>query len=393
MNNFSKESAQKTLVENTTQASPKNEGVVIIRPSFMKFCEDGCRAALFNHILYWIAKKAKGQPQEAVLSGEITYYATTEELTEHMANAWGSKKVRLEVNVLISIGILGLGRNPKFGADRTKHFHFGKEQCQKLLEFCQMYEINLFTIGLPTEITELIRALGQFPKQSKANGESTKCPAKQMVNLPNANGQLTKCSEHEQMVKRPFANGEFTTAITKVTTKVSNTKVSNERKNGTGQQKSDVAEKQESHSSIPSEKMDDKISSLSPEKPKEIITLTEEGQRIYDFACLELFKAKRPEITPKLKDESEELATHIKTLEQFQSLLQYVRTNLKLKAPYHLKNMVNALNGWLQTQKPVVSPVTTIPPEKPKQVTNLREMLQMQEWLRYEDAQKERSAS
>src|SRR5436305_327453 len=80
-----------------------HEMVVIIRPSFMKLCEqDACRAAVFNHILYWIARKCVGQPQEMVRSGAITYYATTDELTESLASAWGSEKVRKEANALIT---------------------------------------------------------------------------------------------------------------------------------------------------------------------------------------------------------------------------------------------------------------------------------------------------
>jgi hypothetical protein len=389
MNNFSKASTQNTRVENTTQVSPKNEGVIIIRPSFMKFCEDGCRAALFNHILYWIAKKAKDQSSEAILSGEITYYATTDELTEHMAGAWGSKKVRLEVNALIEMGVIGLGRNPKFGADRTKHFFFGKEQCQKLLEFCQKHEINLFTIGLPADITELIRALGQFPK---ANGKSTKCPAEQMVNLPNANGKKAICSEHEQMVKRPFANGEFTTAITKVTTKVSNTKVSNERKNGTGQRKSDVAEKQESHSSIhPSSSS---FQNSSQETKPEEVALTEEEQLVYELAkAKRLSYLKRDE---KHKGYCAKLAREgVTSLEKIESLMQFCQQRSWLAGKdLNLKNLVNELNGWLQTQKSVVLVTpseTNVPPVRPAQVTNITEMLQMQAYLRYEDAQKERS--
>ena len=80
------------------------------------------------------------------------------------------------------------------------------------------------------------------------------------------------------------------------------------------------------------------------------ISLSSEEQRVYDFACSELFKANSPGITPKLKEECEKLAKHIKTLEQFQSLLNFVRTLPYIKGPIHLKNLVTALNGWLQIQ-------------------------------------------
>jgi hypothetical protein len=144
------------------------EMVVIIRPSFMKFCLDGCRAAVFNHILYWIARKAKDQPKEKVQNGEITWYATTEEITEDLARAWGVCKVRNEVNALVEMGILGRSRNQKWGADRTKHFSFGKDQCAKLLDLCRQHGVCLLHIGLPDDVTHLINL-------SNANDESIKC--------------------------------------------------------------------------------------------------------------------------------------------------------------------------------------------------------------------------
>jgi hypothetical protein len=306
-----------------------SEGIVIIRPSFMKFCEDGCRAALFNHILYWIAWKAKDQPLEAIQAGEITYYATTEELVEHMAGAWGYQKVRREVNELIVMGIIGKGKNLTWGADRTKHFHFGKEQCQKLLEFCQKYEINLFGIGLPAEVIELIKAVRQFTDQS------------------NANDQLVNCPEHKQFTDQSNAIYQSVGAITKVTTKVTKTKVT-ERKNDVGQRKANVATEQEaSHSSIhPSPPSQN--SSSQETKPEEVI-FTEDEQKIYDYGRQTLFKATPPPKTAKLKSECAELALHIKTQEQFESLVQVVRKVPYIKGQIHLKNLVNELNGWLQS--------------------------------------------
>ncbi|HEY4036709.1 MAG TPA: hypothetical protein VGL94_22360 [Ktedonobacteraceae bacterium] len=86
----------------------------------------------------------------------------------------------------------------------------------------------------------------------------------------------------------------------------------------------------------------------SQDEKQEEVVLTESGQHIYGFACKTLFTAKKPEITVKLKDECELPALHIKTFEQFKSLLHYIQS--RLEAPYHLKNMTNALNDWLQIQ-------------------------------------------
>lgn len=294
-----------------------SELIVIIRPSFMKFCKDGCRAALFNHILYWIAKKAKDQPQEKVQSGEITYYATNEELVEQMASAWKYQKVRKEVNELIEIGLLSRGKNAKFGADRTKHFHFGKEQCKKLRDLCQIHGIDLSKIGLPPEVTNLI---------------------KQFTNMSNANDQSVKCSEHNQFTDVSNANDKYVRAITKDSTKDSKSK-DTERKNGESEQKPNIVEQEQSsiHSSTQS--------SFSE------IEFTEDERLVYELA--EKKHVSRLKKDEKHKEYCAKLVSEgVKTVEQIESLMQFCwqKSHLAGKDLY-LKNLVNELNGWLQTQQ------------------------------------------
>jgi hypothetical protein len=198
-------------------ASPRREMVVIIRPSFMKFCLDGCRAAVFNHILYWIARKAKDQPRDKVQNGEVTWYATTEEITEDLAHAWGVCKVRKEVNALIEMGVLGRSQNQAWRADRTKHFFFGKEYCARLLSLCREQQICLLHIGLPDEITHLIDV-------SNANDESIKCSCPER----GANDRsIESIRSIHQMQTMDLSNGNDTSigAITQNSTKVT-TKVS-----------------------------------------------------------------------------------------------------------------------------------------------------------------------
>lgn len=324
-----------------------SEGVIIIRPSFMKFCEDGCRAALFNHIFYWIGRKNKDQAQEVIQSGEITYYATTEELTELMANCWGGKKIRLEVNALIAMGIIGLGKNPKWGADRTKHFFFGKEQYTKLIELCKKHLICLAHIELPKEIINLLAAFSQI----------VECPCteqKQMVNLPNANGKKAECPP-EQMVKRPFANGQLTGAITKVSTKVSNTKVSNERMNDVGQQKSNVSAKQRSPSFTPSSSSLDKSFSEETKPEKEVkpeVVFTEKQMVVYKLA--EERKYSRLKKDTNHQQHCQALVeADVTTDEKIDSLEKFCREKLSYKGPIDLclGNLVTELNGWLQVQR------------------------------------------
>ena len=144
--------------------------IVIIRPEFMVFCNDACRAATLNHLLFRIALKAKDQPKEQIQSGEITWYGSNEQITEEMSNAWGTCKVRKETNDLITMGLIGRTKNPKWGVDRTKHFFFGTEQCQRFLQACEEHNICFMHLDLPPEVKHLIYS-------SNANDKSIKCIA------------------------------------------------------------------------------------------------------------------------------------------------------------------------------------------------------------------------
>lgn len=166
----------------------------------MKFCQDGCRAALFNHIFYWIAYKAKGQPEEKVKNGEVLWYATNDELTEQMAGAWSHCKVHKEVDALIEAGLIGVTRNPKWGGDRTKHFFFGREQGEKLLELCEQHQIDLVQLGLSMDVLH-------------------------HLNLVVASSKFRCCNDYIQTMEHlNLGNGssKFRQAITKETTKENN---------------------------------------------------------------------------------------------------------------------------------------------------------------------------
>src|SRR5437763_14290378 len=72
-----------------------HEMVVIIRPSFKKLCEqDACRAALLNHLLYWIARRAKGQEEDAIRSGEVYWYGSNADICAGLDSSWSLWKVR-----------------------------------------------------------------------------------------------------------------------------------------------------------------------------------------------------------------------------------------------------------------------------------------------------------
>jgi hypothetical protein len=163
--------------------SEGTEFITIIRPSFMRFCKDACRAATFNHILFRIAGKCKDQPKEKIQSGEVLWYGSNEQITEEMSNAWGLCKVRKETNELINAGLLGRKSNPTWGVDRTKHFFFGTEQCEKFLGLCEEHNICFVHLDIPAEVKHLIYL-------SNANDKSIKCICSihqmQVINLSDA---------------------------------------------------------------------------------------------------------------------------------------------------------------------------------------------------------------
>jgi len=125
------------------------------------------------------------------------------------------------------------------------------------------------------------------------------------------------------------------------------TKDIEERKNDAPQQNTNITDGKATHTFIHSSHSSSQNS--SQETKLEEVTLTEEEQAIYEFGCQTIFKAKPPFKTAKLKSECAEIAKHVKTAEQFGGLVQYVRALSYIQGQVHLKNLVNELNGWLQS--------------------------------------------
>jgi hypothetical protein len=168
--------------------------ITIIRPEFMTFCQDACRAATLNHLLFRIAGKCKDQPKEKIQAGEILWYLKNEDITAEMSHAWGVCKVRKEINVLIKMGLLGCRSNPTWGVDRTKHFFFGTEQCAVFLKFYDDMHMCFVHADLSDEVKHLIYS-------SNANDKSIKC----------------KCVIHQlQVIDVSDANDTSIEAITKI---------------------------------------------------------------------------------------------------------------------------------------------------------------------------------
>jgi len=168
--------------------------ITIIRPEFMSFCKDACRAASLNHLLFRLAGKCKDQPKEKIQAGEILWYAKNEQITTEMSHAWGSCKIGKEVNELVSMGLLGRTKDPQWGVNRTKHFFFGSEQCATFLKLCDEHKICFVHMDLPDEVKHLIYS-------SNANDKSIKCICAihqmQMIDVSDANDRCIEAIYQE----------------------------------------------------------------------------------------------------------------------------------------------------------------------------------------------------
>ena len=142
-----------------------SEIVIIIRPSFKKICgPDACRAALYNHILYRLARKAKDEPDAKVKRGEVFWYASAEDICKDIDEAWCVNKVRKELKVLVDAGLLGQRHNPIKGWDRKYQYFFGIEQGNVLRERCKEQNVCLLHIDVNSEVLHLLHMVNAFTK-------------------------------------------------------------------------------------------------------------------------------------------------------------------------------------------------------------------------------------
>jgi hypothetical protein len=156
--------------------------VVIIRPSFKKLCDqDACRAALLNHLLYWIARRAKGQETEKIKSGEVSWYGSYQDIcSTGLDDSWSMWKVRKELKALVNAGLLGQRHNRALGFDREYQYFFGKEQGKVLKDLCEKQGINLLDLGLCDDVLHLL-------KTADACAENTTCICrKQQMHVLNS---------------------------------------------------------------------------------------------------------------------------------------------------------------------------------------------------------------
>ncbi len=188
------------------------EIIVIIRPSFKKFCgADACRAALFNHLLYWIAQKCKGQPADKIKRGELYWYGSVEEeICTGMDHSWSAWKIRKELDALTEGpgALIGKRHNPVKGWDREYHYFIGEEQGQAIRDACKQQGVDLLGLRLDADVLHLLKTVNAIDENSKS------IQRKQQMDLRNTADPFTENSR----------------AIPKVSTKISSKDTNKEKK-------------------------------------------------------------------------------------------------------------------------------------------------------------------
>lgn len=192
-----------------------SEAIVIIRPSFKKFSgQDACRASLFNQFLFWIAGKAKGQPEDKIKSGEVYWYGSAEDIHMGIDQNWSIWKVRKEVDILAR-EFIGRRHNPKKGWDREYHYFIGLDQGKAIREACEKHNICLRHLGLNDDVLHLLKTVNAFD-------ENRKCDCPNQPETTDASAENRKCIQGKPQMDLMNSADPFTEnrrAIPKDTTK------------------------------------------------------------------------------------------------------------------------------------------------------------------------------
>lgn len=201
--------------------SDSREIIVIIRPSFKRFCgKDACRAALFNHLLYWIARKAKGQSVERVKKGIISWYGTAEEICESIDRSWSVNKVRQEIKELVESQLIGQRRNPENGWDQTRHYFFGEEQGKILREACEKHGVCLLHLGLSPDVLHLLNLVNAIPNSGKCKCQISEKDLPDKVNPSTKSGNAIPKVSTKGATEASNKEGDTSSSLKKLPTVV-----------------------------------------------------------------------------------------------------------------------------------------------------------------------------
>jgi hypothetical protein len=333
---------------------PDDEPMVIIRKSFLWICDgDKYAAAALNMYVHWtkwimkhrpvaqeINRQLKKQGRKPSQDTSLVLYRKQKDLVKDLLNFCNEKRLRQANELLESKGLLKIDDTPRSNLDHVLKYELQIDVFKKYMEEWRKYR-GEEDLEDETEMVEV----------------ALEAVSSEADNSPSRNGQ-------KSAPKRTIVGSEAdnSPSLNKNIDNLRDNQIDDdERKNAASQRKANATTGQEAtHSSMHSSLSASKNSSFSSspeEKPKEV-EFSPEEQRIYDFGKKDIFKAKPPRKTAKLKSECAELVEHIKTQKQFDSLLTFVRSLPYIKGQIHIKNLVNGLNGWLQLQEQPTSSET-----------------------------------
>lgn len=272
-----------------------------------------CKALILAILERWTdTKRKRGEP--------LAIYMTYPQWVDEMHGLFGRNVIIDSLDELIGEGLVF----------REAHRMYGKDTYK--------YSLNY---------QELNRRIKLLP-QGKAFTSKRDEASETFTNKPDA--FTNKPDTSLQVNEDAFTSGR------NIESNTDSGNIDSERKNDEPQQSATISTGEDSFS----HSLDSSSSSSQETKPE--VVLNERQQRIFDFAKKDVFKAKTPKITEKIKSECDELADYVETQEQFDSLVAVVRSRFP-KGAIHLKNLTNAnvLNEWSQIQAQHSS-VTNEPP-------------------------------
>lgn len=134
------------------------QATVIIRPEFTKMTQqeteegnikfDPKLSALFNHILFWVAKRHS--------KGKKYWYSTAKEICDQIQRLCGVTKLRQYIDQLVEMKLISKCENPNDSRDQTYHFYFADDNAKKFARLLKKHKIDVSKIGLPVEVLQML---------------------------------------------------------------------------------------------------------------------------------------------------------------------------------------------------------------------------------------------
>ena len=151
---------EKPKSKKSTEALPTKKFTVLIRPAFKTLCQDdACQAAMFNHILYNIAR---------LKQKNLSYWhATGDAIWNETQQSWGKSKTLKEIKALVTTGLVSQTSNPNNQWDRTKYYTFGEKEAKVLHDLCVKNEIALSAMKFPPAVSHLLKITNAFCKSNE----------------------------------------------------------------------------------------------------------------------------------------------------------------------------------------------------------------------------------